>query len=475
MIDRYFRHAFQPVLFLFILSSVVFAGRAEAATQITNNANEEGWSVRNSATSQGKVLWYDDQSESVFLYDGATTTLVQAEDVNDSPGDIDSVVFTLGSGASAGEVIGAWRRGTEDAWVWVSGGTPVKVSATNPINNNAMNPEAVAVSDGCVFIRFRIPIGGSEANHIFKVGPQTGVATDLSGNASVPGASRVSTSDCQAAWVFDDGTGTLQLQFYNGTSVTTVDTGEINSNLQGFQLSHGRLVYEKVVGGVSQIFLYDSTAANSAPVALTTDASGGNFSPRTDGRHVAWLHGNSDRTAVNIVLNGGMQLTDTTNRPANVGTSEHPFQLHRGQLFWRDVNGTLRYNDGSGITTIDLSPSTSLVTQVGTTNCCLPWLADGFVYWVGNIGANKDVFRFTGTAPSDAQQPVPPLLVVATPGTNQITLAWDQILGADSYNLYISEQSGLTKDNFASLKGGRKRSGITSPYTLDGLTPNHTY
>ncbi|TAJ98397.1 MAG: DUF11 domain-containing protein, partial [Candidatus Manganitrophaceae bacterium] len=31
------------------------------------------------------------------------------------------------------------------------------------------------------------------------------------------------------------------------------------------------------------------------------------------------------------------------------------------------------------------------------------------------------------------------------------------------------------KDNFANLKGGRKRSGITSPYTLDGLTPNHTY
>lgn len=298
------------------MSSLTFTGEAEAATQITNDVNEKGWSVRNSATSRGKVLWYDDQSESVFFYDGADLILVQPEDIDDSPGDIDNVLFTLGSGASEGEVIGAWRRGTEDAWVWVSGGAPVKVSATNPINSNAMNPEAVSLSDGCVFIRFRIPTGGSEANHLFKIDPRSGVATNLTGNASVPGASRVSTSDCQAAWVFDDGTGSLQLQFYNGTSVATVDTGEINSNLRGFQLSRGRLVYEKVVGGIRQIFLYDSTAASPTLVRLSTDTevSLGNFSPRTDGRHVAWLHGNANGTDLDIVFNGGVPLTDATNR-----------------------------------------------------------------------------------------------------------------------------------------------------------------
>ncbi|MFY9268172.1 MAG: fibronectin type III domain-containing protein, partial [Candidatus Manganitrophaceae bacterium] len=477
MIHKNLRYTFLSLFLSLILSPLTFTEKAEAAAQITTNANDEGWSIRNSAASRGNVLWYDDQSESVFLYDGANTTLVQEEDIDDSPGGIDNVVFTLGSGASAGQVIGAWRRGTDDAWVWVSGGTPpVKVSATNPINNFNMNPEAVAVSDGCIFIRFRIPLGGGgEANHVFKIDPQTGGATNLTGSASVPGASRVSASDCQAAWVFDDGTGILQLQFYNGTSVTTVDTGEINSNLRGFQLSRGRLVYEKVVGGIRQIFLYDSAAANPAPVQMTTDASGGNFSPRTDGRHVAWLHGTANGTDVDIIFNGGVQLTDATNRPANLTNLEHPFQLHRGQLLWKDLNDALRYNDGSGIVTVDLSPSTSLVTQAGTTACCLPWLADGFVYWIGNSGINKDIFRFTGTTPADAQQPVPPLLVVATPGTNQVTLNWDQIVGADSYNLYISEQSGLTKDNFATLRGGRKRSGVTRPYTLTGLTPNRTY
>lgn len=480
MIHKNLRYTFLSLFLSLILSPLTFTEKAEAAAQITTNANDEGWSLRNSATSRGKVLWYD-QTNTVFFHDGTSTDPVQ--DTTAAAGSIDNVVFTLGSGASADEVIGAWRRGTDDVWVWVNGGTPVKVSATNPINANAMNPEAVSVSDGCVFIRFRVPLTVGEANHVFKIDPQTGAAVNLTGNASVSGAARVSSSDCQAAWVFDDGAGTYHLQFYNGTNIITVDTADENSlssNLRGFHLQHGRLVYEKVVNGIRQIFLYDSTAASPTRVQLTTDtdASFGNFSPRTDGRHIAWLHGNANGTDVHIIFNGGVQLTDTTNRPADLGiTTEHPFQLHRGQLFWTDLGGSFRYHDGSGIATIDPTPSTSVITQLGSP-CCLPWLADGFVHWIGlsaDGGADSEVFRFTGTAPADAQQPVPPLLVTLAPGANQITINWDRILGADSYNLYISEQSGLTKENFATLRGGRKRSGVTGPHTLTGLTSNRTY
>ncbi|WDT82232.1 MAG: fibronectin type III domain-containing protein [Candidatus Manganitrophus sp.] len=480
MIHKNLRYTFLSLFLSLILSPLTFTEKAEAAAQITTNANDEGWSLRNSATSRGKVLWYD-QTNTVFFHDGTSTDPVQ--DTTAAAGSIDNVVFTLGSGASADEVIGAWRRGTDDVWVWVNGGTPVKVSATNPINANAMNPEAISVSDGCVFIRFRVPLTVGEANHVFKIDPQTGAAVNLTGNASVPGAARVSSSDCQAAWVFDDGAGTYHLQFYNGTNIITVDTADENSlssNLRGFHLQHGRLVYEKVVNGIRQILLYDSTAENPAPVQLTndTDASFGNFSPRTDGRHIAWLHGNANGTDVHIIFNGGVQLTDTTNRPADLGiTTEHPFQLHRGQLFWTDLGGSFRYHDGSGIATIDRTPSTSVVTQLGSP-CCLPSWADGFVHWIGlsnDGGLDSEVFRFTGTAPADAQQPVPPLLVTLAPGANQITINWDQILGTDSYNLYISEQSGLTKENFSTLRGGRKRSGVTRPYTLTGLTPNRTY
>ncbi|MCG3114675.1 MAG: JDVT-CTERM domain-containing protein [Candidatus Manganitrophus sp. SA1] len=489
MIHKNLRYTFLSLFLSLILSPLTFTEKAEAAAQITTNANDEGWSLRNSAASRGNVLWYDDQTESVFLNDNATP--VQAEDPNNSPGAIESTVFSLGSGSSPGQVIGAWRRGQNDAWVWISGGTPSKVVATNPFGTGGMNPEGVAIADGCVFMVLQAGSGQNTlVKHVFRVDPATNIATLLTGgiplthvNGATIGAARISTSDCQAAWVFDDGSEAYHLQFYNGTSVTTVATGDdntFNSTLRGFHLNRGRLVYEKLVNGIRQIFLYDSTASNPAAVQLTTetDASLGNFSPRTDGRHIAWLHGNANGTDVHIIFNGGVQLTDMTNRPADLGiTTEHPFQLHRGQLFWTDLGGSFRYHDGSGITTIDPAPSTSVVTQLGSP-CCLPWLADGFVHWIGlsnDGGLDSEVFRFTGTAPADTQQPVPPLLVTLAPGANQITINWDQILGADSYNLYISEQSGLTKENFATLRGGRKRSGVTGPYTLTGLTPNRTY
>lgn len=232
------------------------APRTQAATQITSNTDNEAWSVRNSATSQGKVLWFD-QNDTVFLYDGTNTQQVQLKDASAAPGAIDNVVFSLGSGASAGQVIGAWRRGTDFGWVSMNGGTPVAVTATNPYNPaNPMNPEGVAIADGCVFMALQASSGNTTlVKNVFRIDPVTGAGTLLTGDiplttgGGIPtdGAPRISTSDCQAAWVFDDGSGILQLQFYNGTNRLTVDTGgasALNSSFRGFQLSHGRLVYE---------------------------------------------------------------------------------------------------------------------------------------------------------------------------------------------------------------------------------------
>lgn len=475
------RHAIGSCVAIVFLAS----SGLRAATLVTPGAANARWSARNTSTSGGKVLWFD-QSDTVLLYEGGTTnTQVQALVAGTSPGSIDDVVFTLGSGSSAGQVIGGWRRGTDDGWVFVSGGTPKKMSGTNPYGTGAMNPEGIAIADGCVYMALQAPSGNTTlVKHVFKVDPATGNATLLTGGitvatgASIPtaGAPRISTSDCAAAWVFDDGSGALRLQFYpgTGTTLTTVDTGDsntLNSSLRGFHLSHGKLVYEKVVGGIRQVFLYDSTAASPAPVALTSDASGGNFSPRTDGRHVAWLRGNADGTQVQVVLAGGLTRTDASNRPADIGLSENPLQLQRGQLLWQDLNGKLRYDDGSGPSAVDVSPSTTLVT---------PWLADGFAYWLGQsptTGANRGVFQLTGTAPADALQPAPPFLLTATAGDKKVDLAWDRIAGASSYAVYLAEQSGVTRDNYASLAGGRKVpvAGAAGATTITGLTNNKPY
>lgn len=423
------------------------------------------WGTRNTTTSQGKVLWCDPNFIDVYFYDGTNVTRVQAGDtdgdgVNDL-GTVTDTVFTLGTGATPGSVIGVWRRGTDHVWLWSNDGNP-PVKLVVPLKtgdtNFVMNAEALAVADGAVFLALQDTVDAVNFFHVFHLAPGSTNLVRLTGPANVKGfALPLTASAGQAAWAFDDGTRdantnvVLKLHFYDGSQVREVDSG---LSLANPNLNRGRLVYEKKANGITQIFLYDSTVSNATPVPLTSEAdpNKGNFNPQTDGRHVAWMNGVINETTRAIVLNGGLTLTGN----ATPGSSFfRPFELQRGQVLWQDTTGALRYLDGNGVTT---------AAAAGEFN--RPWLADGLVAYLGNLG----VLIFAGTSPSDAAQPSSPLVIVATPGSGQVALAWDQVLGASSYNLYLAEQPGLTKDNYSSLVGGQKISGATSPFVLTGLT-----
>jgi uncharacterized repeat protein (TIGR01451 family) len=43
------------------------------------------------------------------------------------------------------------------------------------------------------------------------------------------------------------------------------------------------------------------------------------------------------------------------------------------------------------------------------------------------------------------------------------------VAGATSYNLYVAEACPVTKDNYTTLRGGRRVAGVTSPHVLDGF------
>ncbi|MBU0730419.1 MAG: SUMF1/EgtB/PvdO family nonheme iron enzyme [Proteobacteria bacterium] len=58
---------------------------------------------------------------------------------------------------------------------------------------------------------------------------------------------------------------------------------------------------------------------------------------------------------------------------------------------------------------------------------------------------------------------------------DQITVSWDAVTGATSYNLYQATTTGVTKDNYASKAGGTKVSGVTSPIARTGLVAGTTY
>jgi len=52
---------------------------------------------------------------------------------------------------------------------------------------------------------------------------------------------------------------------------------------------------------------------------------------------------------------------------------------------------------------------------------------------------------------------------------DQATLSWDNVAGAESYNIYWRSSPGVNKQN------GKKISKVTSPYTLKGLERGKTY
>lgn len=440
--------------------------RVGPSERITDNTDNDRWSSRHSSTVGGKVLWHN--GNDVYFDDGTNTQLVQTRGNLET---INNDVFGLGNGASYGEVVGAWRRGQDFAWVWRSGAQPILVSADNLFNpNQAMNPEAVAIADGNVFMVFQAFLNGNSIKHVYRVDPASGVATNLTGDAAVPGASRITTDGGQAAWLWVD-SANPKLHFFDGSIIAVVDSGEINGfNLR---LASGRLVYEKVDNTVSHVFLYDSTLPNPAPVRISfqTDAAHGNFTPATDGYHVAWLYGNANQTNLDVFLNGGLQLNNALNRPVAPPGVDFPLQLQRGQLLWKDAQADLRYAAGGEIEALCLTPAESFSA---------PWLSDGYVAGFGPVQdsaqTDNEIFMYPGLTPDDADLPMPPILILPASGDGSVILQWDVILGASSYNVYLAEQPGVTKDNYGSLPGGRRITGITLHSTkVCGLANGVTY
>ena len=65
--------------------------------------------------------------------------------------------------------------------------------------------------------------------------------------------------------------------------------------------------------------------------------------------------------------------------------------------------------------------------------------------------------------------PSTPTNVTATAGNEEITISWDSVTGAISYNIYWSTSQGVTKDT------GTKISTFSNPHTHRGLTNGTTY
>lgn len=453
------------LLFVLFLAALTFASApVTASQQITTTANtvSESWGTRNRSTSSGQILWFDNNQD-VWLYNGSTNVLLQAKGGLTNIGDN---VFALGSGSTPGHVIGVWRRDTDFAWLSVDGNTPVQITATNPVNAaNPMNPEGVGIEDGCVFLTWQaFDANANTIRNVFKINTSTGASTNLTNVTNVYGiaSSSISTSQCKAVWLFDDGTRSnnqivYKLHYYDGTSISTVDS---DTTLGQPFIRNGRIYYTKKVGGVSQVFLYDTTAQSPAPQQLTSSTLNSLTFENilSDGRFVSWTRQTTGGASRSLQLLGGATLADTSTI-----SGVHGFD--GGAIVWSNAAGNLRYADANGISTISLAPATTFNR---------PWFWDGYVAWFGTSsdgGTDAEVFRHT--APAEIFTP-PPIAIEARSGIGSAEVAWSSIVGASSYNLYMASVSGVTRDNYAGLAGGKKFTNVTSPWVLTGLTGGQT-
>jgi uncharacterized delta-60 repeat protein len=73
------------------------------------------------------------------------------------------------------------------------------------------------------------------------------------------------------------------------------------------------------------------------------------------------------------------------------------------------------------------------------------------------------------------QVPPVPTGIAAMPGDKQMTIRWDSVSGATSYNLYMALSTGVLKSNYDDFQGGIQQTNITSPHVHTGLTNGAAY
>jgi len=145
-------------------------------------------------------------------------------------------------------------------------------------------------------------------------------------------------------------------------------------------------------------------------------------------------------------------------------------------LTWSAVSNATAYNIYYG-TTSGVSKTTGTKIASATSPYVQTGLTAGTTYYyivtavnsAGESVASATASAATASAPPVPSVPSAPANVMATGGTNQVTLSWNAVTGATSYNVYYATTTGVTTSN------GTKVSNATSPAVLTSLAAGTTY
>jgi|GEM_PF-2419101 len=141
-------------------------------------------------------------------------------------------------------------------------------------------------------------------------------------------------------------------------------------------------------------------------------------------------------------------------------------------LYMASVSGMTKSNYGFLADGMKHESVTSPFTHIGLTN--------GKTYYfvvtaVNANGESSESSEVSATPVLSGTAPPAPTGVVVTPSDGQVTISWNPVSDATSYNLYMASVSGVNKNNYNSLTDGMIHEAVTSPFTHTGLTNGKTY
>jgi photosystem II stability/assembly factor-like uncharacterized protein len=149
---------------------------------------------------------------------------------------------------------------------------------------------------------------------------------------------------------------------------------------------------------------------------------------------------------------------------------------------WDHVTNATSYNiyyaSSPGVTPSGYAalPDVTKITNV-TSPYVLSGLTNGTTYYLIVTALNS-----TGESKSSIEQSATPLPVPAAPiglsgvtAKDEVTLTWDAVPVASSYNLYFATEQGVTASNYSTLTDGNKIADVTSPYVVSGLDNESQY
>lgn len=182
---------------------------------------------------------------------------------------------------------------------------------------------------------------------------------------------------------------------------------------------------------------------------------------------------------INDIANGTLNigaLPPTVSAPASPAGLTATGGTGQMTINWSSVSNATSYNlyyaTTAGVTTASGTKVTSVSAPYIQTG-----LAAGTTYYYvvtavnssGESAASAQASATTAAAPPLPAVPAAPAGVIATGGTNQVTLSWSPVSTATSYNIYYATASGVTKAN------GTKIASATSPAVQTGLAVGTTY